>query len=379
LDEVVVETMRRLGIPGASLAVARNGSLVLAKGYGWADAQARVPAAPETLFALASVSKTLTAVTILKLVDAGRLKLDARAFALLADIEPLPGDRVDPRVTQITVRHLLYHAGGWDRARSGDPNGFSHRVAARMQVPLPISPRQLTRFMLGQPLDFEPGTQCRYSNFGYILLGLIIEKVAGVPYERAVHETTIAPLGLVKIRLNRVRGSGYLPSEAHRYLPSGQEERDGGHLPITMASGGWLAAPSEMVRFLTALDGSRGGRFLSEGSYGAMLAAPPPPVPQRENGSHFGMGWDQVQKTARGFSYRKNGGLPGVHSAIAHRDDGIDWALFWNGGRQAEDGAGAAPRQFIDRVEDALTGIEIWPNDDLYDRRGARGPRARGG
>jgi len=372
LDEVVVATMRRLGIPGASLAVARNGSLVLAKGYGWADLQARVPAGPETLFALASVSKSLTAVTILKLVEAGRLDLDARAFELLTHIEPLPGDRVDPRVKQITVRHLLYHAGGWDRTKSGDPNGFSGRVAARMQIPVPVSPRQLTRYMLGRPLDFDPGTQCRYSNFGYILLGLIIEKVAGVPYEHAVREITIAPLGLAQARLNRVRGSGYLPNEAHRYLPSGQEDREGGHLPITMASGGWLATPSEMVRFLTALGGSRGSRFLSDASYRAMTAAPPPPAPPRENGSHFGMGWDQVQKTPQGVSYRKNGGLPGVHSLIAHRDDGIDWALFWNGGRQSGDGTGAAPRQFVDRVDEALTNIKTWPKVDFYNRLGLR-------
>ena len=67
---------------------------------------------------------------------------------------------------------LLHHSGGWDRAKSGDPNGFSGRVAERMGVPLPISPRQLTRYMLGRPLDFDPGTECRYSNFGYIVLGL---------------------------------------------------------------------------------------------------------------------------------------------------------------------------------------------------------------
>jgi CubicO group peptidase (beta-lactamase class C family) len=378
LDEVVVATMRRLAIPGASLAVARNGSLVVAKGYGWADKEARVPAGPETLFALASVSKSLTAVTILKLVEAGRLALDARAFEILAGVEPLPGDRVDPRVKQITVRQLLYHAGGWDRSKSGDPNGFSQRVAARMRVPLPVSPRQLTRYMLGQPLDFDPGKQSRYSNFGYIVLGLVIEQVAGVAYEQAVREIVIAPLGLAKVRLNRVRGSGYLPNEAHRYGPNGAEDREGGHLPITMASGGWLATPSAMVRFLTALDPSRGGRFLSEESYRAMTAAPPPPIAARENGSHVGMGWDQVQMTPQGLSYRKNGGLLGVHSLIAHRDDGIDWALFWNGGRQAEDGIGAAPRQFVVGVEEALTDIKSWPKVDFFSPKGPGGLRAQG-
>jgi len=315
VDEVVVETMRGLGIPGASLAVARNGALVLAKGYGWADRHARVALNPDTLFALASVSKSLTAVTILKLVEAGRLGLDAHAFELLADIEPLPGDHVDPRVKQVTVRQLLYHTGGWDRDKSGDPNGFSQRVATRMQVPLPVSPRQLTRS----------------------------------------------------------------PNEAHRYGPNGQEDREAGHLPITMASGGWLATPSEMVRFLTGLDTRHGSRFLSQESYAAMTAPPAHPVPLRQNGSHVGMGWDQVQKTPRGFSYRKNGGLIGVHSLLAHRDDGIDWALCWNGGRQAAEGSGAAPRQFGARVEEALESVTTWPNGHPIDRPGTRAVRKRGG
>jgi N-acyl-D-amino-acid deacylase len=366
LDAVVIETMRRLGIPGASLAVTRNGSLVLAKGYGWANLQARVPAGPDTLFALASVSKSLTAVTILKLVDAKRLDLDARAFELLSDIEPLAGDRVDPRVKSITVRHLLYHAAGWDRAKSGDPNGFSERVARRMQVPLPIKPRQLTRFMLGRPLDFDPGTESRYSNFGYIVLGLVIEEVTGVSYERAIREILIVPLGISRTRLNRIRGSGYLPDEAHRYGPHGAEDREGGHLLITMASGGWLATSADMVRFLAALDGSRGARFLSAESFRAMTAAPPPPVPPRANGTYAGLGWDQVEKTPRGVSYRKNGGLLGVRSLIVHRDDGIDWALFWNGGREAGNGTGAGPRQFTSPVEEALTSQKTWPKVDLF-------------
>jgi N-acyl-D-amino-acid deacylase len=274
VDRVVIETMRRHGIPGASLAIARSGALVLAKGYGWADREHHVPARRETLFALASVSKSLTAVAILKLVEQGRLDLDARAFELLGDIRPLPGDNPDPRLMKITVRHLFYHAGGWDRDQSGDPNSFSERVAERMKVPLPITPEQLARYMMGQRLDFDPGARCRYSNFGYILLGMIVERVEGRPYGEAMRRLTIGPMGLERIRLNRVRGSGYLPEEAHRYGPLGREDRQGGHLPITMASGGWLATPTEMVRFLTALDGSRGERFLPEPMYRTMLSPP---------------------------------------------------------------------------------------------------------
>jgi N-acyl-D-amino-acid deacylase len=378
LDRAVVETMQRYGIPGASLAVARNGSLVLARGYGWADRDARVHVQPTTLFALASVSKSLTAVTVLKLVEGGRLDLDARVFELLRDIRPLDGDRPDPRIRQIKVRHLLYHSGGWDRNKSGDPNGFSERVAERMHVRQPITPRQLGRYMLGQPLDFDPGTQCKYSNFGYILLGLIIEQVTGQSYEEAVQQITIRPMGLELIRLNRVRGSGYLREEAHRYLPTGLEERQGGHLPITMASGGWLATPTEMVRFLTALDESRGDPFLPRPLYEAMLAPPPPPVPDRPDGGHFGMGWDLVSQRARGIFYRKNGGLAGVHTWLEHRDDGLAWALFWNGGRVEDKERGPVMPEFVKQVGHAMTEVRTWPEVDLFSGHGARRAGERG-
>jgi N-acyl-D-amino-acid deacylase len=163
VDRALTESMRQYDIPGASLAISHNGALVLARSFGWADRERRVPARPETLFAIASVSKSLTAAAILKLVDQGRLDLDARAFERLENLRPLPGDRPDPRLMKITVRHLLYHAGGWDRARSGDPNGFSERVAEVMDVPLPITPEQLTRYMLGRPLDFDPVTGSRFA------------------------------------------------------------------------------------------------------------------------------------------------------------------------------------------------------------------------
>jgi CubicO group peptidase (beta-lactamase class C family) len=378
LDRAVVATMQRYGIPGASLAVARNGSLVLARGYGWADRDGRLHVQPTTLFALASVSKSLTAVTVLKLVEGGRLDLDARVFELLRDIRPLDGDRPDPRLGQIKVRHLLYHSGGWDRNKSGDPNSFSGRVAERMHVPLPITPKQLTRYMLGQPLDFDPGTQCKYSNFGYILLGLIIEQVTGQPYEDAMRQLTVRPMGLERIRLNRVRGSGYLSEEAHRYLPAGLEERQGGHLPITMASGGWLATPAEMVRFLTVLDGSRGDRFLPRPLYEAMLAPPPPPAPARPDGGHFGMGWDLVKEGPRGAFYRKNGGLPGVHSWLEHRDDGVDWALFWNGGRVEDKEKGPVMPEFVKQVGNAMTEVRSWPEVDLFAGGGGRRAGERG-
>jgi N-acyl-D-amino-acid deacylase len=367
LDGAVLRVMREHHIPGASLAVARDGALVLARGYGWADLSAREPVRPQTLFAMASVSKSITAATILKLADSGRLDLDARAFDLLKELEPLPGEQPDPRLASITVRQLLIHAGGWDRRKSGDPNGFSERVAAKLSVPLPISPRQLTRYMLGQPLDFDPGAESQYSNFGYIVLGLIIEKVTGRPYEESVQTITLNPMKLDRLVLNHQRGKGYRSGEAHRYGPRGAEDKDGGHLPITMASGGWLATPSDMVLFLTKLDGTRGSAFLSKPMSLAMTAVPAAPIKPRPNGSHPGLGWDQVRLTPQGASYQKNGGLLGVHAFLKHNADGTDWAFCCNGGAGGEaGGAGGVLPDAAKAIEDAMQNIKKWPSIDLF-------------
>jgi N-acyl-D-amino-acid deacylase len=368
LDRAVLRVMKENRIPGGSLAVAKGGKLVLARGYGWADVKTREPVRPRTLFALASVSKSITAATILKLVDDGRLDLDARAFDFLTELKPLPGEEIDPRIKDITIRQLMIHAGGWDRRKSGDPNGFSERVATEMKAPLPISPRQLTRYMLGRPLDFDPGTESQYSNLGYILLGLIIEKVTGQPYEKAVREITLHPLKLDGLVLNHERGKGYRKGEAHRYGPRGAEDREGGHLPITLASGGWLATPSELVLFLTALDGTRGKPFLSDRTLRAMTAPPPEPIKPRPNGTYPGLGWDQVLTSSEGVSYQKGGALLGVHAIIKHGADGTDWAFCCNGGAAAEEGAGNFMPQAIKALEEEMKGIKAWPSVDLFER-----------
>jgi N-acyl-D-amino-acid deacylase len=367
INQRVRTHMAQASIPGVSLAIARSGSLVLARGYGWANIQAHEPVEPRTLFGLASVSQSLTAITVLKLVEAGKLSLDARAFEVLDRFQAIPGDEVDPRIRTITIRQLLQHAGGWDRKYSGDPNGFTQRVAERLQVKPPITPEQLARYMLGHKLDYDPGTSSRSSSFGYTLLGLVIERVTGQPYEQAVRSITLQPLGLGAMRLDVPRGKGYVPGEAHRYGPRGGADQQGGHLLITMASGGWLATATDLVRFLIALDGTRGKRFLGPAMLRAMTAPPTPPNRPRTESSYFGLGWDQVKRTPQGHFYCKGGGLWGIHAHIEHTEGGIDWALLWNGGRRDKSVAEGTTDAFVNIIREGLEEIELWPETDFFD------------
>jgi CubicO group peptidase (beta-lactamase class C family) len=121
-DSFVASLMSQYNIPGASLVLTLNGRLIMARGYGYTDAQKTKPVQPDSMFRVASLSKFITAVSIMKLVDQGKINLDAPAFALIPDLQPLAGAAVDPRLKDITVRHLLNHSGGWDRGKT--PGGY---------------------------------------------------------------------------------------------------------------------------------------------------------------------------------------------------------------------------------------------------------------
>lgn len=160
--------MKARHVPGGALAVVKDGRLVYAKGYGWADREKKAPVTPTSLFRIASVSKPITAVAVMKLIEEGRLDLDARAF----DIVRLPPvftkrKKPDPRSKRVTVRQLLQHTGGWDRDKSFDPMFRPVEIAEAVGVPPPAPPEAVIRYMMGQPLDFAPGARYAYSNFDY--------------------------------------------------------------------------------------------------------------------------------------------------------------------------------------------------------------------
>src|SRR5438874_3219419 len=123
-DREIQKFMQARNIPGAALAVVKDQRLVYARGYGWADREGKIPVKPTSLFRIASITKPFTAVAVLKLVEEGKLSLDARPFELLASgtdaLQP-KGDQFDERWKHITIRHLLHHTGGWDRDKSFDP------------------------------------------------------------------------------------------------------------------------------------------------------------------------------------------------------------------------------------------------------------------
>ena len=326
-DAAINTAMRTYKIVGASLVIAEYGRIVHSKGFGYADLAKRTPVRPASLFALASVSKTLTAIAVMKLVQDGRLSLDAKAFDYFPQLRQPPGTKRDPRLDQVTVRDLLIHAGGWNRNKSGDPTTKLAQISASLHLTGPVTPLDMVRWLLGQPLDFDPGTQQAYSNVGYIVLGCIVQRVSEQPYADYVRMNVLAPSGVTDAALATSLGPPHA-GEVRRYGPHGNPVPNG-NSRAAAAAGGWIASAVDLVHVVEAFDGSSGKELLLPVTVGDMLAPPVAPLMPRANGTYFGYGWDGVTSNEYGhLRYWKDGSLLGVRTWIEHTDDGYDFAVF---------------------------------------------------
>jgi len=217
-DRMMHTFIRENEIPGGALAVAKDGRLLYARGFGWADRENKKPVQPHSLFRIASISKPITAVAVLRLVEEGKLKLDDRAFALLPHKPHLSkGGKVDARLEQITIRHLLQHRGGWDRAKSMDAMFQPVRIAHALGKQPPADADDIIRFMRSWPLDFAPGARYAYSNFGYNVLGRIIEEKTGKSYEEYVRSNVLKPLDITAMRIGKTLPAGRAKDEVRYY------------------------------------------------------------------------------------------------------------------------------------------------------------------
>src|SRR5262245_54837220 len=176
---IVEEAMRTGPIAGLTVGIARDGRQVFAKGYGVADIENAVPATADTLYHIQSITKSFTATAILQLRDQHRLELDDHVGRVLPDLPTAWWG--------LTIRQLLTHT-------SGLPNygGESFRINTARD----LTAAEWVRSMADQPLLFEPGSEWSYSNIGYDVLGLIIEKFSGTSYADYVHTHITAPLQL---------------------------------------------------------------------------------------------------------------------------------------------------------------------------------------
>lgn len=373
-------------VPGASLAIARDGRVIYARGFGYADVETREAVQPDSLFRIASVSKTFTSAAIMLLVQRGRLKLSDAAFPLLnIEVPSLKESQVDARLKMITIHQLLCHTGGWARGSAKnpfetwtgfDPMFFPVEIAQSLGAPSPASPADIVRFMTTRPLDFDPGTRYAYSNFGYCVLGRVIEKLSGVPYGEFVRNELFQPLGIKDARLGKSLVSGRAPHEVH-YYPSGDKRPNsknvfggpdiqwcygGFELEAMDSHGGWIATPSDLVRFAASLEVPRRPGALNAESIQRMFARPSE-TGYAANGvelpGYYAYGWHVQSTVPEGTEEWHDGLFGGTSALVMCRRDGIVWAVTFN--TENDDDKHVPSEVLAPRMNQLADSITKWP------------------
>lgn len=370
-DEAIARILELTDAPGAALAVARDGRLVLAKGYGYADALTREPMSPTSRFRIASVSKPITAVATLKLVEEGRLSLDDRVVGVL-DFGMSEADSLDPRIRDITVGDLLYHSGGWDRERSGfDPPFAADRIAMALGERPPATASMMVEFMLRQELDFDPGSRQVYSNVGYAVLGRVIEAVTGESYGQYVRRAVFEPAGVRTAALARSFREQRAPNEVRYHddrvflsmFPGrGMVSAPYGAFAIeTMdAHGGWIASAPDLLRFMTHVDlDPTVPDMLERESIESMIS---PHTSASTDSLFYAKGWE-ILRHDDGVVWYHRGDLPGT-TALLVCAGRTQLAFLMNGNAGSRENADRLLPMLLEAARNV--NVEEWPDSDLF-------------
>ena len=226
--------------PGASVTVVRNGQIIASRSYGLADVEARVPITERTNFRLASLTKQFTATAILLLVKDGKLHLDDRVADLLAGFPE--------HAREVTVRNLLTHTSGIWAYEDFVPDSQSRQVKDH---------DALTLIARADSTYFRPGSAFRYSNTGYALLALIVERVSGQPFARVLHDRIFAPLGMDSTVAYEA-GVSTVPQRAFGYSATSEAGRfrrtDQSNTSAVLGDGGVYSSAHDLVRWSRAID-----------------------------------------------------------------------------------------------------------------------------
>ena len=353
LNKLLRGLLREMQFPGATVAVSRDGQILYERAFGWADVDQQTPMQTTSEMRIASISKPLTAITILLLEADGLLTLDAPVLPLLARHSAgFPTSQAlaaDPRWADVQVRHLLQHTAGFNRDKSKDTMFELATIAASLSLDRSPNVNDIVRYQLGQPLDNAPGSEFHYSNVGYCLLGRVIEAVTETSYESVVRQRILIPCGMQQTRLGKTRLEQRGPMEVtyvtrnRRRVPLVfdllQQPRSETRLVETPwgqwdlevmdAHGGWVSTAADLVRFAEAVSVSQRG-LLQEKSFSLMLQKPALPD-KAEAQVWYGLGWNvralaEVNKS----NFWHTGLLSGTSSLLVRRWDDCCWAVLFN-------------------------------------------------
>jgi CubicO group peptidase (beta-lactamase class C family) len=309
---------RKFQIPADSVAISRNGQFVYDRAAGMADKQQASQASESSLFRIASVTKPITSVAIFILVEQGKLNLTDKVFGPSGVLGTRYGKGpYKPYVTDVTVDHLLTHtSGGWPNDNT-DPM-FSHDGWDHDKL--------ITWTIANLPLTYPPGQHWAYSNFGYCVLGRVIEAVTGQSYAAWVQANVLAPCGITDMQIAQNKENQKAPNEVVYYGQFG-ENPYGMNVTRMDSHGGWIATSSDLVKFLNHVAGAPGiPALLKPASIKTMTTPAAAYDPNAQ--ARYARGW-MVRDNGDG-NWWHNGSLPGSTTIMVRTSTGMCWAALTN-------------------------------------------------
>lgn len=322
IDSKIATWQTQNGMPGLSLAISKNGKLVYQKGYGIGDQESGEKVTTESRFRIASVSKLITSVAVMKLLQDGKLSLDQKVFGAGSILGTTYGTQPYRQyVTDITVNDLLHHTiGGW--GQDNDPAFFDITLDATAIINWTLN---------NLPLASKPGTSFAYSNFGYMLLSKIIEKLSGKSYVQYVNDEIWSKVHATQSSMAAPALSDRQNKEVKYYGQAGDASFVYDRMNFTRADGafGWISTPADLLRFATAVDSSNTRPdILSLPTIKTMRTVTP--ASTGFGGSmQFGCGW--VVENGEWFWW---GSLPGTFAMLYRNSNGICVAATANSRKQ---------------------------------------------
>jgi len=336
--------MSQYNIPGMAIAITLNDQLVYVNSYGQASVENNQPVTNQSLFRISSLSKQITSAAIMRLLDQGKLSLNSTVFGNGSILGNMYGTQpYGPGVTNITVGELLHHTeGGWtDDGTDAFGQNFSYTIPQLMTWQLDNVPL----------LDTIPGRSYHYSQFGYTVLGRVIEKITGLSYTQAVQNLVLQPSGISDMQIAGNTLAARLPNEVEYY---GQNNEDPYYIPVARmdAANGWIASATDLARFLVHVDGQSNLTIISSNAFNTMVT-----------GSYanpkYGCGWELNQ-----YNIFHHGNWPGTGSsqAITTQDGNFNYVILANMGSTDPNFSANMDNIFWN----AANNIQTWPGYDLF-------------
>lgn len=316
VDQAAAAFLCERGIAAGVFGVLHHRKVVVRPAYGWHDEAESRPLTPDALLRIASLSKPFTAAAVRELIADGQLELDERAFdvgqpgggALAVAAFP---QLADARAGEITIDHLLRHRGGWDRDAVGDPTFRELEIRAAMGLASLPSRAATLDYILGQPLQFAPGSRAAYANVGFLALGLIVEARSGGSLASAIQSRVLDPIGVADAE-----------HQAGRTFRADQDAREPWYRdpstavnvfdpdgpPVSLPFGAW----NHEARL------GQGGQIASLDALLAFLRH------RNVSGSAIGSARAAIEPGSHRASH--TGSLPGSNALLRQRGDGYDYA-----------------------------------------------------